>query len=113
MEWSTKLWASISARYGLQSSVSTSDGKQESLFFDSAPLSKSAVDLQYVSPLKGTREPLPPLPGMGLAYVESNVELVDKETPMPRAMRYITFKLPAEQVYRPGDHIEVFPENDA
>ncbi|KDQ12140.1 hypothetical protein BOTBODRAFT_176664 [Botryobasidium botryosum FD-172 SS1] len=112
LEWSTKLWASISARYGLQSSTSTSDGKEESLFFDSAPLSRSAVELQYVAQLKGTRESLPPLPGMGIAHIESNVELVDKETPMPRAMRYITFKLPAGQVYRPGDHIEVFPEND-
>lgn len=49
---------------------------------------------------------------MALAKVESNEELVDKDSPMPRAMRLVTFTLPEGQKYRAGDHVEIFPEND-
>lgn len=57
-------------------------------------------------------DPKPLVDGMALATVESNEELVDPDTPMPRALRLVTLTLPEGQTYRPGDHAEVFPEND-
>lgn len=75
--------------------------------------SMSAVQLKYIrAQQESDPEPHAPLEGMGLSKVESNMELVDPDTPMPRAMRLVTFTLPPGHYYRPGDHVEVFPEND-
>lgn len=72
----------------------------------------SAVSVKYVKTGTEAFSRSPPMEGMALARIESNEELVDTDSPMPRAMRLVTFSLPEGQKYRAGDHVEIFPEND-
>ncbi|KAF7978248.1 hypothetical protein HWV62_1270 [Athelia sp. TMB] len=106
--WSTKLWANVSSSLGLDST----NKDQGNSLIDPVASTASAVTLKYVKAGTAALTPTPPVDGMALARVQSNEELVDQDSPMPRAMRLVTFTLPEGQNYRAGDHVEIFPENE-
>ncbi|KAF8133598.1 hypothetical protein K438DRAFT_1883735 [Mycena galopus ATCC 62051] len=94
-EWSTRLWAATAANFGIDVN-------------DSGAASGSNM-------LTGSPEFIPfsaAIPGFVKATVRANIELVDEDTPMPRGMRLISFNIPEDFIYREGDHMEFFPEND-
>ncbi|KAK6983992.1 FAD-binding FR-type domain-containing protein, partial [Favolaschia claudopus] len=114
-EWSTKLWAATAASIGLD--VSKSSGSTEqNLLASTTSYTAQSVKVIFqppTSPVSPAAPPSqPPVAEFAQAIVKSNLELVDEDSPMPRSMRLIELEIPEGLVYREGDHLEVFPEND-
>ncbi|KAJ6553059.1 cytochrome P450 [Mycena capillaripes] len=115
-EWTTRLWAATAANFGIDITAEARPGDiHNNILLSSPQYSTDPVKVVFAQqPLSGGQVFLsqPPVPGFVKATVLSNIELVDEDTPMPRALRLITFEVPDGITYREGDHMEIFPEND-
>jgi cytochrome P450/NADPH-cytochrome P450 reductase len=112
-EWSTRLWAATAANFGIDVNAEASGSNM----LTSSPgyttdSVKVAFHPQQSSSAVDSSLSQPPIAEFVQATVRQNIELVDPDTPEPRAMRLIAFDIPDGFTYREGDHMEVFPEND-
>jgi cytochrome P450/NADPH-cytochrome P450 reductase len=114
-QWTTRLWAATAANFGVDiNSGATGSGN---VLTNAPDYHADSVKVEFVPHPPPLSAELfvsqPPIPGFVGATLRANIELVDEDTPMPRGMRLLNFDVPSEFIYREGDHMEVFPENDA
>ncbi|KAJ7875532.1 cytochrome P450 [Mycena olivaceomarginata] len=112
-EWSTRLWAATAANFGIDVNAEASGSN---MLTSSSGYTTDSVKVafhpQQSSSAVDSSLSQPPIAEFVQATVRQNIELVDPDTPEPRAMRLIAFDIPDGFTYREGDHMEVFPEND-
>ncbi|KAJ7106189.1 hypothetical protein C8R44DRAFT_805859 [Mycena epipterygia] len=116
-EWITRLWVATAVNFGIDLNGGVQAGESLSNMLTESPeYSADTVKVVFLQqPLSSDAASSlsqPPVPGFIQATLRSNIELVDKDTPLPRGMRLLTFDIPEGFTYREGDHMEVFPEND-
>ncbi|KAJ6540863.1 hypothetical protein DFH09DRAFT_1175464, partial [Mycena vulgaris] len=116
-EWATKLSAATAVNFGINVNE-TAQGEEgaNNVFTSSSEYSADSVKVVFLQqPFAADAKSSlmqPPAPGFVQATLRANLELVDKDTPLPRGMWLLTFDVPEGFTYRAGDHMEVFPEND-
>ncbi|KAJ6564144.1 cytochrome P450 [Mycena capillaripes] len=113
-QWTTRLWAATAANFGVDI-----HGRSEgsgNMLTNAPEYSPDSVKVEFVQRSAPSTAELflsqPPVAEFVKATVRENIELVDKDTPLPRGMRLVSFDVPEGFAYREGDHMEVFPEND-
>ncbi|KAJ7751908.1 cytochrome P450 [Mycena maculata] len=115
-EWIIRLWAAAAANFGIDVDRPTPGVSGSNILTNPPEYSTESVQVAFIPQpsSSGFGSPLsrPPVPGFVKATVQSNIELVDEDTPKPRSMRLLTLDIPYGCTYREGDHMEVFPEND-
>ncbi|KAJ6605263.1 cytochrome P450 [Mycena vulgaris] len=116
-EWVTKLLAATAANFGINVNEIAQGGEgTDNVLTSSLEYSADSVKVVFLQQPFATDAQSslmqPPALGFVQATLRANLELVDKDTPLPRGMRLLTFDVPEGFVYRAGDHMEVFPEND-
>ncbi|KAJ7362924.1 cytochrome P450 [Mycena albidolilacea] len=112
-QWTTRLWAATAANFGVDINGQVQDSGN--MLTNAPEYHADSVKVAFVQrPSSGAELFLsqPPIPGFVKATLRANIELVEEDTPLPRGMRLLTFDVPEGFIYREGDHMEVFPENN-